>query len=71
MFRYTASNMMALSWDDELAAGAQLWASQCNFDHDSDRNVCRFAVGQNLYIGGYQGMPVRSWNEAVGELTVL
>ena len=72
LFRYSsASNMMSLSWDDELAAGAQLWASQCNFNHDTDRNVCRFAVGQNLYIGGQQGTPVSSWRDAIGEYSSL
>ena len=66
-FRYTAANMMSLSWDDELAAGAQLWASQCNFNHDTDRNVCRFGVGQNLYIAGYMGVATKNWRAAIGE----
>ena len=59
--------MMSLSWDDELAAGAQLWASQCNFNHDTDRNVCRFGVGQNLYIAGYMGVATKNWRAAIGE----
>jgi hypothetical protein len=64
---YTAANMMQLVWDEELAVGAQLWASQCNFNHDTDRNVCRFSVGQNLYIGGSQGMPTINWKSAIGK----
>merc|ERR1719458_971268 len=49
--RYTASDMMELSWDDELARGAQMWANQCDFQHD-ENDVCRFRVGQNLYKAG-------------------
>ena len=44
----TASDMMEMRWDEELARGAQLWADQCLWRHDSN-NVCRFRVGQNLY----------------------
>ena len=44
----TASNMMELVWDEELARGAQLWADQCVWEHDSN-DICRFRVGQNLY----------------------
>ena len=41
----TAANMAELVWDEELARGAQLWADQCLFQHDS-KDVCRFRVGQ-------------------------
>ena len=46
----TASNMMQLRWDAELAEVAQRHADQCSFVHDcSDcRRVGRFRVGQNL-----------------------
>ncbi|XP_024084997.1 venom allergen 5 isoform X1 [Cimex lectularius] len=45
-----AENMLEMSWDDELARGAQKWADQCIFQHNSqnDRRVSRFLVGQNL-----------------------
>ena len=36
----TASDMVSLSWDTELARGAQLWADQCVFQHDNN-DVCR------------------------------
>ena len=49
--RYQASDMMELTWDDELARGAQMWANQCDFHHD-ENDVCRFRVGQNLYKAG-------------------
>jgi len=46
----SASNMLELQWDDELAVLAQRHADQCKFVHDcSDcRRVARFRVGQNL-----------------------
>jgi hypothetical protein len=37
---HPAANMMALVWDEELARGAQMWANQCDFNHDSS-NICR------------------------------
>ncbi|KAK3930546.1 Sodium/potassium-transporting ATPase subunit alpha, partial [Frankliniella fusca] len=45
-----AANMRLMWYDDELAAIAQRWADQCQFRHDSCRNVERFAVGQNIYL---------------------
>jgi len=47
----SASNMIEMTWDEELARVAQTHADQCVFDHDcSDcRRVARFKVGQNLY----------------------
>ncbi len=38
-----------LEWDNELAAVAQRWAEQCAFGHDTNRDVGRFKVGQNVY----------------------
>jgi hypothetical protein len=32
-----AQNMQEMVWDDELAARAQLWASECTFAHDPSR----------------------------------
>ena len=45
------SNMRRLHWDDELAAAAQRWADQCvrPAGRDANRDVRRFAVGQNVY----------------------
>ncbi|XP_011871305.1 PREDICTED: venom allergen 3-like [Vollenhovia emeryi] len=43
-----AVRMPDLSWDSELELVAQRWANQCNFAHDTCRNVDRFAVGQNI-----------------------
>ena len=36
----TAADMRELVWDEELARGAQLWADQCTWSHDSN-DVCR------------------------------
>ena len=46
-----ASNMLELSWDQELSEVAQRLADQCVFQHDCGdcRQVQRFRVGQNLY----------------------
>ena len=57
--------MMKLEWDEELAEGAKLWAEQCNHGHDTNRDVCRFKVGQNLYIEGKGGQPIADWNKAI------
>uniref|UniRef100_A0A482ZAC1 U21-Theriditoxin-Lha1d_1 n=1 Tax=Latrodectus hasselti TaxID=256736 RepID=A0A482ZAC1_LATHA len=46
----TASDMLAFSWDNELAQIAQKWIEQCLFDHDCPecRATRKFAVGQNV-----------------------
>ncbi|XP_069677992.1 venom allergen 5-like [Periplaneta americana] len=68
----SASNMMMLAWDDELAQVAQRWADQCNFWHDKCRNVERFGwVGQNLYLSsnwrsdGVKTDDVQDWTRAM------
>ncbi|XP_072388000.1 venom allergen 5 2-like [Diabrotica undecimpunctata] len=44
-----AANMMEMKWDDELASRAQKWAESCySEDHDRNRDVSRFPVGQNI-----------------------
>ncbi|XP_012937597.1 serotriflin [Aplysia californica] len=53
-----ATNMLKLSWDDELAMLAQKWAEACDKEdgelhHDTYRSIPgRFSVGQNLMMGG-------------------
>lgn len=51
----TASNMMQMFWDEELAAVAQKWAENCEFEHDCNecRAVENFAVGQNIGYWDY------------------
>ena len=44
-----AADMLELTWDNELEKVAQRWADQCDFGHDSSRDVSRFSVGQNVY----------------------
>ncbi|KAM7363192.1 uncharacterized protein ACRADG_000208 isoform 1-T2 [Cochliomyia hominivorax] len=45
-----AENMREIVWDDELAARAQKWAENCDFNHDPHRKIDRFTMGQNLAI---------------------
>ncbi|XP_055937469.1 CRISP/Allergen/PR-1-like [Argiope bruennichi] len=49
-----AADMLQMVWDDQLAAVAQKWAENCDFNHDCGecRTVENFAVGQNLVIQG-------------------
>ena len=52
-----AADMMQLSWDAELAKGAQMWANQCLFSHDS-RRTCKFGwVGQNTFRAQFMEDP--------------
>lgn len=46
----TASDMMAFTWSEELAYGAQLWANQCQFFHDTAMTCQYNRLGQNLYM---------------------
>ncbi|XP_076366437.1 venom allergen 3-like [Tachypleus tridentatus] len=43
-----ATNMLVMTWDEELERIAQRWAEQCVHEHDRNRNVGRFQVGQNI-----------------------
>merc|ERR1719315_828370 len=62
---WPAANMVSLQWDEELARGAQKWANQCYFKHDS-RDVCRFEVGQNLYSHSSSPSPPDvDWGKAI------
>ncbi|CAL1261141.1 unnamed protein product [Larinioides sclopetarius] len=65
----TASNMLEMVWDDELAYIAQRHAETCEFEHDcSDcRKVDRFGVGQNLYMSWSFSLPSSrdQWEEMV------
>ena len=57
--------MRELTWNDELAWGAQLWANQCNFGHDS-ASTCKYYVGQNLYISwSTYGSGEPDWERAI------
>lgn len=44
-----ASNLQEMKWDDELAYRAQQWSSSCYSEqHDEERHISRFPVGQNI-----------------------
>ncbi|KAM6961763.1 GLIPR1-like protein 1 [Tautogolabrus adspersus] len=47
-----ASNMLHMTWDEDLAITARAWARQCVFVHNADRAHPSFAsVGENLWTG--------------------
>jgi len=59
----SATNMMKVHWNDELAIIAQRWADQCTFGHDGERSKCDGTyVGQNAYAG------YTSWEETQDEI---
>ena len=49
--------MNELTYNYELAYGAQLWANQCMFAHDSAATCTYSWIGQNLYTSGFRGTP--------------
>ncbi|XP_059351637.1 uncharacterized protein LOC132087747 [Daphnia carinata] len=63
----SASNMRQLIWDEELAVMAQTHAQQCVFEHDTCRDVSRFQVGQNMYVGASSAnnLNTSNWQLAV------
>eukprot|EP00090_Calanus_glacialis_P014195 TRINITY_DN22915_c0_g1_i1.p1 TRINITY_DN22915_c0_g1~~TRINITY_DN22915_c0_g1_i1.p1 ORF type:complete len:248 (-),score=53.17 TRINITY_DN22915_c0_g1_i1:97-741(-) len=73
-----ASNMRKMIWNDELAATAQRWADQCDFNHDKNRRKLDGTyVGQNAYLGmssrsddlesimNKMDVPVQAWYDEV------
>ena len=59
----TASEMLRLEWDEELARGAQLWADQCIFQHDNN-DICRSEVNStDLEVPSNRLLQVPSWSE--------
>ena len=60
--------MNELTWNYELAHGAQLWANQCKFEHDNAATCTYKYIGQNLYSAQFRGTPSDpkgNWNDAV------
>ena len=53
----TASDMLSLTWDSELARGAQLWADQCVFQHDNN-DVCRSENLENYIFSAREAIKV-------------
>ncbi|XP_074657886.1 cysteine-rich secretory protein 3-like [Tubulanus polymorphus] len=57
-----ATDMLKVSWNDEIAAVAQKWADNCEFRHDKNfnRNIPgRLTLGQNIALGQ------KSWEDAI------
>ncbi|XP_068225153.1 uncharacterized protein [Palaemon carinicauda] len=64
----SATSMLELQWDSELAEIAQAWANQCTFQHDCGtcRQTGRFVVGQNIFISGSTVASKPNWEGALG-----
>lgn len=64
----SASNMLQVQWDQELADIAQIHATQCEFEHDCNqcRQVDDYQVGQNLYQRRTSWHnPTPDWSKAI------
>ncbi|XP_072306818.1 cysteine-rich venom protein-like [Eucyclogobius newberryi] len=59
----SASNMLRMSWSNEAAANAKVWANKCTLNHspDSDRVISTSGCGENLYMSSSK----RSWSDAI------
>ena len=49
----------------QLESIAQRWADQCNFGHDTVRNVKRFQVGQNVFVASSTDLRTTDWRQAI------
>lgn len=59
-----STNMVVLTWDDEIAAIAQKWAEHCVWSHDDNYNRHNFrvsSVGQNIYYSSSNN----NWTHAI------
>jgi len=64
----SATNMLEMFWDNELAQMAQNWADQCKIAHDCRkcRQVERFNTGQNLYMSKKTNLDTEpDWDAAI------
>ena len=43
-----ASDMMEMTWDEELAGMAQYWANQCKWQHRRDKKFSESNIGENI-----------------------
>lgn len=70
-----ATNMMKMSWDNDVALVAQKWAENCDIKHDGNyqrRIPARFSSGQNLAYGGAKltwNSTVNLWHSEVSKFT--
>lgn len=47
-----AADMLQMYWDESIAAKAQTWANNCQFEHSSSssRTIDKMKIGENLYM---------------------
>ncbi|CAB4062445.1 unnamed protein product [Lepeophtheirus salmonis] len=59
-----ATNMNRLSWDNDLAVSAQMWALQCRTGHDKNRITPQYNewVGQNI---------ASAWSSAIAHQEIM
>ncbi|XP_060756952.1 cysteine-rich venom protein DIS2, partial [Neoarius graeffei] len=66
----TASNMLKMKWNEEVAASAQKWADTCAMAHGptTSRMLGSYEMGENLFKAS-QALPwtdvVRAWHDEV------
>ena len=60
-----AQVMSDLTWSEALATVAQRWAYQCEFKHDTCRNLKDLMVGQNLAAAWQMPWTSKSWASVV------
>ncbi|ESO95280.1 hypothetical protein LOTGIDRAFT_66241, partial [Lottia gigantea] len=69
----TASNMLKMKWNNEIANIAQKWAENCDFHHDSPvaRKIPgRYAVGQSTATGtGSFEAAINLWHDEKEDFT--
>ncbi|XP_064594674.1 venom allergen 5-like [Liolophura sinensis] len=61
----TATNMMKMYWDDELAKIAEKWAKQCVVGHESSLEMSRYIPAYGMYPGQNGAFGYASWDGAV------
>jgi hypothetical protein len=66
--REVASNLLAMTWSDEMAAVSQAWADTCTWGHGMLYDCSGLRIGQNLFVeassGGFPALNVTKVAEA-------
>jgi len=63
----SATNMMKMVWDEELAKNSEVYSRKCRFAHSFGLRTSKFgSVGENLWMrGGSSTTPSRAMNQSV------
>ncbi|CAL8247671.1 unnamed protein product [Lota lota] len=65
-----ATNMLKMSWSDDVAASSQTWLDKCVIDHGpaSSRMLNDYEMGENLFFSSYRAdwdTVITSWHNEV------